>query len=370
MLKSKKKVILAMSGGVDSSVSAWILKQQNYQVEGLFMKNWEENDSNVYCSSKKDLADAEKVCNHLGIRLNKVNFSFEYWENVFKIFLKEYELGRTPNPDVLCNKEIKFKVFYEFAVNNLGADFIATGHYVRKKKFNKLLCLLRGVDTNKDQSYFLYTINRHILKKCLFPLGKLTKKVVRKIAQRLNLSTFNKKNSTGICFINPKNINTFLETYFPKKIGDIVTTSGKIIGQHNGVIYYTLGQRKGLGIGGIKGFKNIPWYVVDKNINYNSLTVAQGKNNYYLMSIGLIAHQVHWINNIKLNKNPFSCVVKIRYCHKDVSCKIFLYKSNFVKVLFKHPISSITPGQSAVFYLSELCLGGGIIKERLPMLTL
>ncbi|XBC44869.1 MAG: tRNA 2-thiouridine(34) synthase MnmA [Buchnera aphidicola (Schlechtendalia chinensis)] len=369
MLKFKKKVVLAMSGGVDSSVSAWILKNKNYHVEGLFMKNWEENDNNTYCSSKKDLEDAECVCDQLGIHLNKVNFSFEYWEYVFKKFLKEYKLGKTPNPDVLCNKEIKFKAFYEFAINNLGADFIATGHYVRRKDFKKLSFLLRGVDFKKDQSYFLYTINKHILKKCLFPLGKMTKDVVRKIAKRLNLVVFNKKDSTGICFINPKNFNNFLNTYIPQKKGNIITTSGKIIGLHKGLAYYTLGQRKGLGIGGMDGVKNIPWYVIEKDIICNSLIVAQGVNNHYLMSIGLIAYRLHWINKIEIN-DCYLCSVKVRYCQKDVECKISIYKEKMVKVLFKYPISSITPGQSVVFYLSELCLGGGIIKSRLPILTL
>ncbi|XBC38939.1 MAG: tRNA 2-thiouridine(34) synthase MnmA [Buchnera aphidicola (Melaphis rhois)] len=369
MLKLKKKVILAMSGGVDSSVSAWILKQQNYRVEGLFMKNWDEDDNNVYCSAEKDLEDTENVCKKLGIRLNKVNFSHEYWEKVFKIFIREYQLGRTPNPDILCNKEIKFKAFYEFAINNLGADFIATGHYVRNKNFNASSLLLRGIDADKDQSYFLYTINKRILNKCLFPLGELTKEIVRKIAKQLNLSVYNKKSSTGICFINPKNINNFLNIYIPKKKGNIVTASGHVLGEHNGLTYYTLGQRKGLGIGGLSGIKNIPWYVIEKDVIHNYLIVAQGINNCYLMSIGLIVHQLYWINDINLN-NPFFCSVKIRYRHKDISCKIFLYKEKLVKVLFQHPVSSITPGQSAVFYLSELCLGGGIIKERLPILKL
>ncbi|XBC39454.1 MAG: tRNA 2-thiouridine(34) synthase MnmA [Buchnera aphidicola (Nurudea shiraii)] len=369
MLKSKKKVILAMSGGVDSSVSAWILKQQNYHVEGLFMKNWEENNNKVYCSSKKDLEDAENVCNQLGIHLNKVNFSFEYWNNVFKKFIKEYKLGRTPNPDILCNKEIKFKIFYEFATNNLQADFIATGHYVCQKKINGSFCLLRGIDLSKDQSYFLYAINKKVLKKCLFPLGQLTKNIVRKIAKHLNLIVSDKKSSTGICFINPKNFNNFLRNYIFQKKGNIITPHKEVIGKHKGLMHYTLGQRKGLGIGGIKGIKNIPWYVVKKDIVCNTLMVSQGINNCYLMSIGLIAYKLHWINNIKLN-NPFLCSVKIRSCHKDVSCQISLYRKKFLKVLFKHPISSITPGQSAVFYLSEICLGGGIIRERLPMLTL
>ncbi|XBC44595.1 MAG: tRNA 2-thiouridine(34) synthase MnmA [Buchnera aphidicola (Schlechtendalia peitan)] len=369
MLKFKKKVILAMSGGVDSSVSAWILQQKNYYVEGLFMKNWEENDNNFYCSAKKDFEDATHVCSKLGIRLNKVNFSFEYWENVFKKFLKEYKLGLTPNPDVLCNKEIKFKVFYEFAVKNLGADFIATGHYVRRRDDKKSSFLLTGIDSNKDQSYFLYTIHENILKKCLFPVGTLTKEIVRKIAARLKLNVFNKKNSTGICFVNPKNINNFLEIYIPKIKGNIITTCGRIIGTHNGLAYYTLGQRRGLGIGGIKGIKNIPWYVVDKNVVFNSLIVAQGLNNYHLMSIGLIAHNVHWINGLKF-KNSFSCSVKVRYRHKAVLCTIFIHEKKCIKVLFQYPVLSITPGQSVVFYSSELCLGGGIIKERLPILTL
>ncbi|AAO26969.1 putative tRNA (5-methylaminomethyl-2-thiouridylate)-methyltransferase [Buchnera aphidicola str. Bp (Baizongia pistaciae)] len=369
MYKLNKKVIVAMSGGVDSSVTAWILKKKGYHVEGLFMKNWEEHnsDSDMHCSSKKDLSDAQGVCNQLNIFLHKVNFSFEYWENVFQKFLFEYKMGRTPNPDVLCNKEIKFKIFFEYSIQDLQAHYIATGHYVQKRIFKNKYFLLRGLDATKDQSYFLYTINQKVLKQCLFPIGHLTKCEVRKIARRINLIVAKKKDSTGICFISPQNIKKFLNHYLPHKSGNIITTLGQKIGQHYGLIHYTIGQRRGLGIGGIKGFNNIPWYVVSKDITNNSLIVSQGMNNFYLMSIGLIANELHWINDINI-QNSFFCTAKIRYRHIDIPCKIVMHKKKQIKVLFERPESSVAPGQSVVFYLSDLCLGGGIIKKRLPVL--
>lgn len=366
MCKLNKTVILAMSGGVDSSVSAYILKNQGYCVKGLFMKNWEEDDNISHCSSIQDLRDAKNVCKQLNIPLYNVNFSYEYWEHVFKKVLSEYKIGRTPNPDILCNKEIKFKVFFEYSITDLKADYIATGHYVRKGIMHNKYLLLRGVDKNKDQSYFLYTITQKVLKKCLFPIGNLTKIQVRSIAHRNNLVVANKKDSVGICFINPKNIRKFLNRYLPHKKGNIITTSGTKIGQHYGLIHYTLGQRKGLGIGGLKGFKNISWYVVNKNISNNTLIVSQGKNNSELMSQGLIADEVHWICDIDIKKS-LNCTIKTRYRHLDVACKItFLTKEN-IKIIFYKPESSITPGQSVVFYVSDICLGGGIIKKRLPV---
>ncbi|HMI76985.1 MAG TPA: tRNA 2-thiouridine(34) synthase MnmA [Buchnera sp. (in: enterobacteria)] len=367
MCNNNKKVIVAMSGGVDSSVAAWLLLKKKYQVEGLFMKNWDEDDHSGHCSFKKDLLDAQKVCDQLGIVLHKMNFSGEYWEYVFQNFLSEYKKGRTPNPDILCNKEIKFKVFLEFALEELQGDYIATGHYVRKKEKHGKWMLLRGIDEKKDQSYFLYIITVEQIKKILFPIGVLKKHQVRHIAKKMNMVNAEKKDSTGICFISPKNIKNFLNRYFIKKKGDILTTSGQKIGHHDGIIHYTLGQRKGLGIGGIKGFKNQPWYVVHKNMLTNAIIVAQGNNNPHLMSIGLIAIKLHWINDVLFNQS-ISCTVKTRYQQLDILCSISDINKYSVKVIFNKPIAAVTPGQSVVFYLLDVCLGGGIIDKRLPLI--
>ncbi|QFQ32438.1 tRNA 2-thiouridine(34) synthase MnmA [Buchnera aphidicola (Aphis fabae)] len=367
MIKQKKKVIIAMSGGVDSSVAAWFLKKHTYLVEGLFMKNWEENDKEGYCHSEKDLSDAENVCKKLNIYLHKINFSQEYWEQVFKHFLKEHKKGNTPNPDILCNKEIKFKLFFNYAIKQLQADYIATGHYARICKKNGIHYLLKGIDCNKDQSYFLYTLKADQLEKILFPIGSFKKTQIRIIAKKIGLTVAEKKDSTGICFIGPKNINSFLSYYMTEKKGNIITTNGEIIGKHNGLFYYTLGQRKGLKIGGIQGKDDMPWYVVEKNIKTNSLIVAQGSNNLHLMSKGLIAEKIDWINNIKF-KFPFFCKAKIRYRQNDLSCKIKYIDNFYIKVLFDVPVVAVTPGQSVVFYLSDICIGGGVIKYKLPLL--
>jgi len=366
-IKKNKKIIIAMSGGVDSSVSAWILKKQKYQVEGLFMKNWEEDDKEGYCNSAQDLFDAEEVCKKLDIYLHKINFSLEYWEYVFKNFLNEHKKGKTPNPDILCNKEIKFNIFLNYALEELKADYIATGHYARIKNINGKYILLKGIDTNKDQSYFLYTLNTIQLEKILFPIGYFKKNTVRKIAKKIDLKISEKKDSTGICFIGPKKLKNFLSLYLDKKKGDIMTISGKVIGKHDGIFYYTLGQRRGLGIGGIKGKYNIPWYVVGKDIKKNILIVAQGSCNKHLMSIGLIAQKINWINHDQLSY-PLSCMVKTRYRQEDIMCKIEYIDNQTIKILFDRPVIAVTPGQSVVFYLSEICIGGGIIQSRLPLL--
>lgn len=357
-----------MSGGVDSSVSAWLLKQAGYQVEGLFMKNWEEDDTESYCSSAADLSDVQSVCERLNIKLHTVNFSFEYWNKVFMVFLEECRLGRTPNPDILCNKEIKFNVFLKFAIEHLQANYIATGHYVRCVSYNKKIYLLRGLDISKDQSYFLYTLNYDQLRYCLFPMGTFTKLQVRAIANHLHFVTADKKNSTGICFIGKRNFKNFIGQYLSVKPGIILSIDGVTLGKHDGLIYYTLGQRKGLGIGGTSRGNGKPWHVVDKNSKNNTLIVAQGGEHPALLSKGLIANQLYWVNDsFFFGKSSLFCTVKIRYRQSDIPCLVMLLSKNEIKVVFKHPVLSVTPGQSAVFYLNEYCLGGGVIKARIPL---
>lgn len=359
-----KKVICGMSGGVDSSVSAFILQQQGYQVEGLFMKNWEEDDDTDYCTAAADLADAQAVCDKLGIKLHKINFAAEYWDNVFEHFLSEYKAGRTPNPDILCNKEIKFKAFLEYAAEDLGANYIATGHYVRRRGEDDNAQLLRGLDANKDQSYFLYTLSSKQVGQSLFPVGDIEKPIVRAIAEDLDLITAKKKDSTGICFIGERKFKDFLARYLPAQPGNIRTVEGDIIGRHDGLMYHTLGQRKGLGIGGVKGASEEAWYVVEKDLVNNELIVAQGHAHSALLSTGLIAQQLHWVDRQRI-REPLRCTVKTRYRQTDVPCTIEPIDDESIKVIFDEPQIAVTPGQSAVFYLDEVCLGGGIIEQQL-----
>lgn len=361
---SQKKVIVGMSGGVDSSVSAWLLQKQGYQVTGLFMKNWEEDDDTEYCSAAADLADAQAVCDKLGIELLTVNFAAEYWDNVFALFLEEYKAGRTPNPDILCNKEIKFKAFLEYAAEDLGADYIATGHYVRRRDINGTTQLLRGLDGNKDQSYFLYTLSHDQVAQSLFPVGELEKPEVRRIAEELDLITAKKKDSTGICFIGERKFRDFLARYLPAKPGPIITVDGQEIGQHDGLMYHTLGQRKGLRIGGTRDGSEEPWYVVDKDVENNLLIVAQGHEHPRLMSVGLIAQQLDWVSREPLAQ-PVRCVVKTRYRQEDIPCTVTPLGEDKISVRFDIPVAAVTPGQSAVFYQDEVCLGGGIIEARI-----
>nr|WP_314740059.1 tRNA 2-thiouridine(34) synthase MnmA [uncultured Haemophilus sp.] len=361
---AKKKVIIGMSGGVDSSVSAFILQQQGYQVEGLFMKNWEEDDDTDYCTAAADLADAQAVVDKLGMKLHKINFAAEYWDNVFEHFLSEYKAGRTPNPDILCNKEIKFKAFLEYAAEDLGANYIATGHYVRRSGDDDNAQLLRGLDENKDQSYFLYALNKKQIGQSLFPVGEIEKPIVRKIAEDLGLATAKKKDSTGICFIGERKFKDFLARFLPAQPGEIRTVDGKVVGRHDGLMYHTLGQRKGLGIGGVKGLSEDPFYVVEKDLINNVLVVAQGHDNSALLSTGLIASQLTWVDMKPLREN-LRCTVKTRYRQADIPCEIQPLDDNTIKVIFDEPQIAVTPGQSAVFYLGEVCLGGGIIEEQI-----
>lgn len=360
-----KKVIVAMSGGVDSSVSAYLLKRKGYKIAGLFMKNWEEEDTKKYCSSLKDFLDAKSVCDQLNIELFTINFSMEYWDIVFKNLINEYQSGFTPNPDILCNKKIKFSLFLNFSIKKLKANYIATGHYVRLKKKNKEYQLLRAKDKKKDQSYFLYTLNQYQLSRSIFPIGNFKKSYVRHIAKENKFINSQKKDSVGICFIGKRKFRSFISKYINKqKPGFIINTDGLVLGKHKGLIYYTIGQRKGLGIGGVKKLNNEPWYVVDKNIKENSIIVAQGINNKKLKSSIFLVHKVHWINSIDFKNNIF-CTVKIRYRQLDVPCCIEKINKKSVLVKLNYAVVIIAPGQSAVFYQGKVCLGGGIIKEKI-----
>jgi tRNA-specific 2-thiouridylase len=364
---AQTKVIVGMSGGVDSSVSAYLLQQQGYQVEGLFMKNWEEDDTDEYCAASDDLKDAQVVCDKLGIKLHTINFATEYWDNVFEYFLAEYKAGRTPNPDIICNKEIKFKAFLEFACEDLNADYIATGHYVQRQlstneSGERKWKMLRGLDGNKDQSYFLYTLSHEQIGKTLFPVGHIEKPEVRAIAEKADLITHNKKDSTGICFIGERKFKDFLGQYLPAQPGIIESSEGEAIGKHDGLMYHTLGQRKGLHIGGLANAGEAPWYVVEKDLLRNVLIVGQGHNHPRLFSKGLIANQLHLVDRIELTQ-PITCTVKTRYRQDDVVCHLSPMTAGEYLIMFDEAQSSVTPGQSVVFYQNDVCLGGGIINS-------
>jgi tRNA-specific 2-thiouridylase len=359
-------VILGMSGGVDSSVAAHLLIEQGYRVEGLFMTNWEE-DEEGYCTAADDYQDARKVAEQLGIPLHKVNFAAQYRERVFQNFLDEYRAGRTPNPDVLCNREIKFGVCFDYAMR-LGADYIATGHYARVEHAPRVR-LLTGLDAGKDQSYFLAAVARGALGQTLFPIGKLPKSEVRRIAKSLALQVHDKKDSTGICFIGERPFEAFLSKYLPAQPGAIETTEGEVIGKHRGLMYYTLGQRQGLGIGGTRNYAEQPWYAVDKDLARNVLIVGQGQNNPALFSVGLTASTVHWIGG-EPPLATFRCAAKVRYRQADQDCQVTVESHGAVHVVFDQPQRAVTPGQFVVFYLGDECLGSGVIErvaKQLPI---
>ena len=360
---SGRKVIVGMSGGVVSSVAAKLLLDQGYEVHGLFMKNWEEDDGTDYCTAMEDLADAQAVCDHLQIELHQANFAAEYWDNVFESFLIEYRAGRTPNPDILCNREIKFNVFKRYA-ELLGADLIATGHYVRLINVEAEPRLLKGLDSNKDQSYFLQSVRADQLQNCLFPVGELEKSTVREIAEQAGIPTFAKKDSTGICFIGERRFKDFLSQYIPTKPGTIVTTEGKTIGHHQGVMFHTLGQRQGLGIGGVKDKPEAPWYVVEKIVESNTLIVAQGNQHPALFSSSLYADSIEWIDG-EGPELPTNLNAKVRYRQPDQACEVKRTGSGY-SVSFDQDQRAVTPGQWVCLYDGERCLGGGIISATTP----
>ncbi|MBO1003429.1 tRNA 2-thiouridine(34) synthase MnmA [Pseudogracilibacillus auburnensis] len=354
-MKENVRVVIGMSGGVDSSVAALLLKQQGYEVIGVFMKNWDDTDEFGVCTATEDYEDVIRVCNQIDIPYYSVNFEKEYWNKVFTYFLDEYKSGRTPNPDVMCNKEIKFKAFLDYALS-IGADYVATGHYAQIRHTNGEVEMLRGVDENKDQTYFLNQLSSDVLKKVLFPLGHLPKTEVRKIAKDYELATATKKDSTGICFIGERNFKEFLGGYLPATPGEMQTLHGEVKGRHDGLMYYTIGQRHGLGIGGAGD----PWFVVGKNLTENILYVEQGESNPHLYSDSLLASNVNWINEVETS---FTCTAKFRYRQKDSQVHVQLLNNGKVQVNFVQKERAITPGQAVVFYQEEVCLGGGTIEE-------
>ncbi len=355
------RIIVGMSGGVDSSVAALLLRDAGHRVEGLFMKNWEEDDGTEYCTAREDLADAQRVCDRLGVPLHTANFAAEYWDNVFEQFLAEYRAGRTPNPDVLCNREIKFKVFLEYA-RLLGAERIATGHYARTRVRDGRFQLLRGVDPGKDQSYFLHAVPGAQLSQALFPLGDLQKEDVRQIAARAGFHNHAKKDSTGICFIGERRFRDFLATYIHSRPGPIVSVEGVTLAEHHGLAHYTQGQRQGLGIGGIRGADEAPWYVVDKDLARNALIVAQGPDHPALHHDWLVCEEPSWVDEAPAL--PWRGSARIRYRQHDQACRLSRRADGALLVSFEQPQRAITPGQSVCFYHGEVCLGGAVISSR------
>jgi tRNA-specific 2-thiouridylase len=363
-MSEKRTVVVGMSGGVDSSVAAMLLKEQGWHVVGLFMKNWEDDDDDEYCSTRQDLIDVAAVADILGIELEVVNFSAAYKERVFSEFLREYRAGRTPNPDVLCNAEIKFKAFLDHALD-LGAQRIATGHYAQVREVDGEFQLLKAEDGTKDQSYFLYRLNQQQLSKVLFPLGQIYKRDVRKIAQHARLPNHAKKDSTGICFIGERPFREFLSRYLPPQPGEIRTLEGRVLGRHQGLMYYTLGQRKGLGIGGVAGGEDAAgehdaWYVVRKDMAANALYVVQGHDHPALLTERIVAADLSWVSG-RLPHTHWVYTAKTRYRQPDAACEIEAVDAQRCEIAFAAPQWAATPGQSVVVYESRVCLGGGII---------
>lgn len=359
-----KHIIVGMSGGVDSSVTALTLLEHGHKVTGLFMKNWEEDDGTEYCTAMEDLADAQQVADTLDIELKTVNFAAEYWDEVFEVFLSEFQAGRTPNPDILCNKHVKFKAFLNYAIEDLGAEYIATGHYARVAEHDGEFQLLKGLDPNKEQSYFLYAMGQKALSRTLFPIGHLHKSEIRAMADKAGFANSRKKDSTGICFIGERKFKEFLQRYLPSQPGEMRTPEGQYIGQHHGLMYYTLGQRQGLGIGGVKNAPDEPWFVLDKDLDHNVLIVGQGHDHPLMLHDTLEAGQLDWCGSQPLTQT-LRCAAKTRYRQPDQRCVVELIDDGQrVRVRFDQRQRAITPGQSVVFYAGDVCLGGGIIETK------
>ncbi|KRL38709.1 tRNA 2-thiouridine(34) synthase MnmA [Liquorilactobacillus uvarum] len=359
--RSQTRVVVGMSGGVDSSVVAYLLKQQGYDVVGVFMKNWDDKKDSGVCTATEDYEDVAKVANKIGIPYYSVNFEKEYWDNVFTYFLDEYKRGRTPNPDVMCNKEVKFKAFLDYAMQ-LDADYIAMGHYAQlRRDQDGTVHLLRGADSNKDQTYFLSQLSQRQLKKAMFPIGNMQKKDVRRIAEEAGLATAKKKDSTGVCFIGERNFSKFLNEFLPAKSGKMMTIDGKIKGDHYGLMNYTIGQRRGLGIGG-NGQSNDPWFVIGKDLEKNILYVGQGYHNEHLYADSLDGSNANFIAPIDDKGTEFHCTAKFRYRQKDTGVHVSL-DADKVRVEFDQPVRAITPGQEVVFYDGEVCLGSATIDH-------
>jgi len=356
-----RHVIVGLSGGVDSSVTALVLLEQGYEVSGLFMKNWDEDDGTEYCTARQDLEDAQGVCDKLGITLRSVNFAAEYWDHVFEVFLQEYAAGRTPNPDILCNKEIKFKAFLDYA-QDLGGELIATGHYARVEERDGRYHMLKGVDGNKDQTYFLCGLGQPQLSRTLFPIGGMEKAEVRKLAAQAGFDNARKKDSTGICFIGERRFKDFLQRYLPAKPGEIQTVEGETIGRHEGLMYYTLGQRRGFGVGGVKNTDQEAWYVLQKDLERNVLVVGQGHDHPLLFTDALETGAMDWCGNRPLEA-PLRCAAKTRYRQPDQDCRVEPLDNGRCRVVFDQPQRAVTPGQAVVFYQGEECLGGGVIES-------
>ncbi len=359
-MSQQNKVIVGLSGGVDSSVASLLLTRQGHEVEGLFMKNWVDFADESECTVEEDRKDAMLVAESVGISFNDANFAMEYWDHVFKHFLDEYRAGRTPNPDILCNREIKFRAFIDHAMQ-LGGHLIATGHYARVEKRGETYCLLKGLDRNKDQSYFLYTLGQPQLSRTLFPLGELPKPEVRRIAEQAGFITHDKKDSTGICFIGERRFREFLSRYIPAQPGEMRTPDGEHIGEHSGLMYYTLGQRQGLGIGGRKDSTGEPWFVAGKDMEKKILFVVQG-DHPWLHSQSLIAEQFSWVSG-EPPTFPCRASAKTRYRQPDQACVIDQNEQGQLEVTFDESQRAVTPGQSVVFYQDDNCLGGGIIVK-------
>ena len=360
-MEKAKKVVVGISGGVDSSVTALLLKNAGFDVQGIFMKNWTNSAPNIECTTEADFKDAEEVCDQIGIPLHMANFSSDYWEKVFKRFLSDHHEGLTPNPDILCNKEIKFRAFLDYCME-IGADYIATGHYAKLSSKDGTTKLLRGMDTKKDQSYFLHQVTGEDLSKTIFPLGELTKEEVRKIATDNNLITSTKKDSVGICFIGKNKYNNFISYFLGKKPGKICDEAGIVLGEHDGLMYFTLGQRQGIGLGGVKGRDQDSWYVAHKDLKTNELSVVQGAEHPLLYSDGCYVDDIHWINDF--TEETFDCYVQIRYQSPALKAQVTKAKKGY-KIIFKKQVIEVTTSKSSVIYKDNECLGGSVIRDRI-----